>query len=95
MSKLDEYRDFDVLDFLVVVDLVFFMGLDLGEGEKLDGLGLRIEEKEGLIMVRGTALVMISECWDKGTEGFSMMLGVVVVVFDGEDFCGEVLVGEV
>jgi hypothetical protein len=30
-----------------VVDLVFFLGLDLEEGEELEGLGLRIEEKEG------------------------------------------------
>jgi hypothetical protein len=46
-------------------------------------------------MVRGVALVMTSEGWGKGTEGFSVMLGVVVVDFDGEGFCGEVLVGEV
>jgi hypothetical protein len=37
-------------------------------------------------MEMGTTLVMISEDWGKGTEGFSIMLGVVVVVFDGEDF---------
>jgi hypothetical protein len=46
-------------------------------------------------MVKETALVMISDGWDKGTEKFSIMLGVVVVFFDGEDFLGEVLVGEV
>ena len=46
-------------------------------------------------MVIGVALVMTSEGWGMGMEGFSVMLGVVVVDFDGEDFCGEVLVGEV
>jgi hypothetical protein len=46
-------------------------------------------------MVRGVASVMISEGCGKGTEGFSVKLGVMVVVCDGEDFCGEVLVGEV
>ena len=45
-------------------------------------------------MVRGVASVMISEGCGKGTERFSVTLGVVVVC-DGEDFCGEVLVGEV
>jgi hypothetical protein len=30
-----------------------------------------------------------------GTERFSVMLGMVVVDFDGEAFCGEGFVGEV
>jgi hypothetical protein len=46
-------------------------------------------------MVRGVALVMTSDGWGKGTERFSVVLGTVVVVFDGDDFCGEDLVGEV
>jgi hypothetical protein len=35
------------LGFLVVTDLVFFVGLDLGEGEGFDGVGLRIELNAG------------------------------------------------
>jgi hypothetical protein len=46
-------------------------------------------------MVRGVASVMTSEGWSKGMEGFSETLGVVVVDFDGDGFCGEVLDGEV
>jgi hypothetical protein len=49
MSKLDEYRDLDFWDlgFLVVTDLVLFVGLDLCEGEGFEGVGLRIELKDG------------------------------------------------
>jgi hypothetical protein len=63
MLKFDEYRDLDFWDlgFLVVVDLVFFVVLGLGEDEGFDGVGFRIELNEGWIMVRGVALVMISE----------------------------------
>jgi hypothetical protein len=46
-------------------------------------------------MVRGEASVMTVEGWGKGTEVFSVMLGAVVVVIDGEDCCGEDFVGEV
>jgi hypothetical protein len=35
------------LGFLVVTDLVIFVGLDLGEGEEFEGVGLRIELKDG------------------------------------------------
>jgi hypothetical protein len=63
MSKLDEYRDLDFWDlgFLVVTDLVLFVGLDLCEGEGFEGVGLRIELKDGCIMVRGEASVMTVE----------------------------------
>jgi hypothetical protein len=44
-------------------------------------------------MVRGTTLVMVSEGWGKRTVESSMVLEVVVVV--GDDFWGEVFVGEV
>jgi hypothetical protein len=46
-------------------------------------------------MVSGVALVMTLEGWGKEPEGFSGMLGTVVVVCDGGDFCGEDLDGEV
>jgi hypothetical protein len=97
MLKFDEYRDlnFWFLGFLVVTDLVLFVGLDLCAGEGFEGVRLRIELKDGCIMVRGEASVMTVKGWGKGTEVFSVMLGAVVVVFDGEDFCGEDLVGEV
>jgi hypothetical protein len=70
--------------------LVLFVGLGLGEGEGFDGVGFK-----GGIMAKGVTSVMISEGWGKGTERFSVMLGTVVVVSDGEGFCGEDLVGEV
>jgi hypothetical protein len=49
MLKFDEYRDLDFWDlgFLVVVDLVLFVDLGLGEDEGFDGVGFRIELKEG------------------------------------------------
>jgi hypothetical protein len=98
MLKFDEYRDLDFWDlgFLVVVDFVLFVVFGLGEDEGFDGVGFRMALNEGWIIVRGVASVMIFEGWGKETEGFSVMLGmVVVVVFDGEAFCGEVLLGEV
>jgi hypothetical protein len=97
MLKFDEYRDLDfwVLGFLVVVDLVLIVVLGLGGDEGFDGVGFKITLNEGWIMVRGVASVMIFEDWGKETEGFSVMLGTVVVDFDGDDFCGEDLVGEV
>jgi hypothetical protein len=39
--------DFWDFGFLVVVGLVFFLVLDLGEGEGLEDFGLRMEAKEG------------------------------------------------
>ena len=49
MSKFDEYRDLGFWDlgFLVVVDLVFFVDLGLGEDEGFNGVGFRIELNEG------------------------------------------------
>jgi hypothetical protein len=38
---------------------------------------------------------MMSEGWVKGTVGFSVIVGMLVFVFDGEIFWGEDLVGEV
>jgi hypothetical protein len=35
------------LGFLVVADLVLFLGLGLGQGEELEGFGLRTEANEG------------------------------------------------
>jgi hypothetical protein len=46
-------------------------------------------------MVIGVASVMTSEGLSRETEGFSASLEAEVVDFDGEGFCGEVLVGEV
>jgi hypothetical protein len=83
------------LGFLVVADLVLFLGSGLGEGEELEGLGLSIEANDGWIMVRGVASVMISEGCGKGTEVFSVTLGVVVVAFDGDDLVGEVFGEEI
>jgi hypothetical protein len=49
MLKFDEYRDLGFWDFvfLVVVDLVLFVDLGLGEGEGFDGVGFKIELNEG------------------------------------------------
>jgi hypothetical protein len=97
MLKSDEYRDLDFwgLGFLVVVDFVLLLVFDFGEDEGFDGVGFRIALNEGWIMVRGVASVMMFEGWVKGTEEFSVMVGVVVFDSDGEAFCGEDLVGEV
>jgi hypothetical protein len=46
-------------------------------------------------MVRGEASVMTVEGWGKGTEVFSVTLGMVVVVFDGDDLVGEVFGEEI
>jgi hypothetical protein len=77
------------------VDFVFFLVFDLGEDGGFDGVGFKIPLNEGWIMVRGVALVITSDGWGKETEGFSVVFGTVVVDFDGDGFCGEVLVGEV
>jgi hypothetical protein len=61
MLKFDEYRDLGFWDFLVVTDLVLFVGLDLREAEGFEAVGLRTESKDGWIVVRGEASVMIGD----------------------------------
>jgi hypothetical protein len=97
MLKSEEYRDLDFwgFGFLVVVDFVLFLVFDLGEDGGLDGVGFMIESNEGWIMVSGVASVMTFDGLGKGSEGLSVVFGAVVVGFDGDGFCGEVLVGEV
>jgi hypothetical protein len=91
MSKLEEYRNFDLCDlgFRVVFVFGFFLDFGLGEGvglvgEDLEVCDLRAETKEGWTIVIGTASVMMSDDWAMGT-----------VVFDGEVWSGEVFDGEV
>jgi hypothetical protein len=49
MLRFDEYRDLDFgfLGFLVITYLVLFVGLGLCEGEGFEGIGLRMELKDG------------------------------------------------